>query len=226
MSLWEAWDERAAEWIDWARAPNHDGFWDGTWPEQRAVLPPPPRLVLDLGCGEGRLGRELLGLGYGVVGAERSPRLARATRQHELPVAVAHADAGRLPFADASVDVVVACMSLHDLDDLDASVREAARVLRPDGHLCAALVHPYATAQDLRTMHTEQPLVTAPYLVERRFDDAIERDGRTMTFSSMHRPLSRYLGVCFGAGLVLDGMREFGSKPIPWLLVLRFTKPA
>jgi ubiquinone/menaquinone biosynthesis C-methylase UbiE len=37
-------------------------------------------------------------------------------------------------------------MVLHDVDDLDGAVREAARVLEPGGRLCLAIVHPMNSA--------------------------------------------------------------------------------
>jgi SAM-dependent methyltransferase len=226
MSLWEAWEQRAEAWIKWARRPNHDGFWDGTWPELHAILPTQPSLIIDIGCGEGRVGRELLQLGHRVVGVERSATLARAARQHETPLTVLRADAARLPVSDAATDVAVACMSLHDVDDLRATVNEAWRVLRPNGYLCVALVHPFATAHDPETIHTERPAVTAPYLDERRFEDHVERDGLEMTFVSVHRPLSAYLSAFLETGFAVDALREFGAKPIPWLMTMRLKRLA
>jgi len=217
VTLWEAWEERADEWIVWARRPGHDGFWDGTWPELSVVTPTRSSVVVEIGCGEGRVGRQLMGLGHRVVGIERSATLALATRRHPTSLAVLQADAARLPIQDGCADVAVACMSLHDVDDLGATVEEAWRVLRPEGCLCVALVHPFATAQDPATMHTERPIVTAPYLTEGRFEDHVERDGLAMTFVSMHRPLSSYLSAFFSAGFVLEALREFGAKA-PWLL--------
>ena len=66
-------------------------------------------------------------------------------------------------------------MSLHDIDDVAGAVAEAGRVLGPDGSLCVALVHPFATAQDPATMRAERSVVTAPYLEERRVEDHVER---------------------------------------------------
>ena len=39
------------------------------------------------------------------------------------------ADAARLPFPDEAFDLVVAYMSLHDIDEMPQAVAEAARVL-------------------------------------------------------------------------------------------------
>jgi SAM-dependent methyltransferase len=222
VTLWQAWERRAEMWTAWARKPGHDGFWDGTWPELRAVLPQRACTALDVGCGEGRSARALARLGHRVVAVERSGSLASAARHHDEPIAVVNADAGRLPVPTSSVDLVVGCMLLIDVDDLDAVVSEMARVLRVGGHACVALVHPLASA----ALVTEPDVAGggASYLDERRYQDRRERDGMVMTFESVHRPLGRYLTVFLEAGLAVDGVREFGENPIPWLLVMRFKR--
>jgi SAM-dependent methyltransferase len=94
VSLADAWEHNATDWIAWARAPDHDDvFWDGTWPALLEILPDSAGLILDLGCGEGRAGRLLLAAGGRVLGIERSPTLARAaaTGSPALPVAQAGA---------------------------------------------------------------------------------------------------------------------------------------
>ena len=79
VSLADAWEHNAADWIAWARAPDHDDvFWEGTWPALLEILPDSAGLALDLGCGEGRAGRQLLAAGRRVLGIERSAALARA----------------------------------------------------------------------------------------------------------------------------------------------------
>jgi hypothetical protein len=45
-----------------------------------------------------------------------------------------------------------------------------------------------------------------------------------MTFVSTHRPLSAYISAFVDSGLLLGGLREFGTKPIPWLLVARLER--
>ncbi len=225
MSLAGSWERHADDWIAWARSSRHDGFWEGTWPALRQLLPAPTDgAVLDLGCGEGRGGRELLELGYRVIGADRSPTLVRAAAAARPALPVVLADAAALPFADHSTDLVVACMSLLDIDDFQGAVSEIGRVLRPGGHLCLAIVHPFVSAQDEETMHSASFRFSRPYLRPRRYVDRIERDGLGMTFTSMHRPLSDYTSALFANGMVLSALTESGDGTLPWLLAARADK--
>ena len=48
----EYWREEATRWAAWARAPQHDAYWyyrDAFF----ALVPPPGRFTLEVGCGEG-----------------------------------------------------------------------------------------------------------------------------------------------------------------------------
>jgi SAM-dependent methyltransferase len=216
-----AWERHAQAWIAWAREPGHDGFWEGTWPALRSTLPDPGGLTLDLGCGEGRVSRLLDQLGYHVVGLDRSPSMVRAAQSASAGTCVVRAEAAALPFADSSVELVVSCMSLHDIDDFPAAISEIGRVLSPAGWLCAAIVHPFATARDDDTLHTDSFRVSRPYLQPRRYEDHLERNGLEMTFVSVHRPLSAYTAALARSGLVVTDLTEHGDGPVPWLLVLR-----
>lgn len=220
MSLSDAWEDNARDWIAWARTPLHDGFWDGTWPALCEILPEPDGPVLDLGCGEGRSARMLMEAGRRVVGIERSPTLARAAAVGSPPVPVALADAAALPIGDRTMGLVVACMSLLDFDDLDGAVAETARVLRPGGVFCLAIVHPLDSAQDACSAGGPYR-VTRPYRQARRYDDHFERDGLAITIASMHRPLGDYTAALFAHGMVITELREHGDGVIPWLLVIR-----
>jgi SAM-dependent methyltransferase len=225
VSLADAWDDNARDWIAWARAPGHDGFWDATWPALAAIMTAPGGVVLDLGCGEGRAARLLQAAGRRVIGVERSPTLARAAATGSPPVTVTLADAAALPFADGTIDLVVACMSLMDVDDFDGTVAETARVLRPAGVVCIAVVHPFDSAHDSQAPGSPLP-VSRPYLQVRRYEDHFERDGLAMTFVSMHRPLGSYTAAIFGNGMVITDLSEHGDGDIPWLLTIRAEKGA
>jgi SAM-dependent methyltransferase len=223
VSLAGAWEDHADEWIQWARTSAHDGFWTGTWPALRPMLPDPGSgLVVDVGCGEGRAARELAALGFGrVIGVERAPTLAAAAKASSPGVGVLIGDAAALPVPDASAELVLACMSLLDVDDFERAVAEIGRVLRPGGALCLAVVHPFASSEDVDRMHTGDFRVSAPYLEQRRYVDHVERDGLAMTFTSMHRPLSAYTSALFANGLAVTALTEAGGGTVPWLLALR-----
>ena len=215
MSLGDAWEQHADEWITWARTSRHDGFESGTWPELRALLPPAEGLVVEIGCGEGRVARALMAIGHRVIGIELSPTLAHAAHHTDPPVTVVRADGAAVPLADGIARLVVACMSLQDIDDMSTTVAEAARILQTGGQLCAAIVHQFASSEDPATLDKEVRVVSEPYLRERRYEDRVERDGIAMTFVSQHRPLSAYLNAFADAGFnrrdCNDGIAPRGS---------------
>ena len=134
------------------------------------------------------------------------------------------ADAAALPFADQSAELAVACMSLLDIEDFQGAVSEIGRVLQPGGRLCLTVVHPFASAQDEDTMHTGSPRFSRPYLQSRQYIDRFQRDGLTMTFTSMHRPLSAYTSALLANGMMISAVTERGNGPLPWLLAIRADK--
>ena len=74
VSLRDAWEAEARNWIAWARAPEHASYWHFHRDRFLELLPTPPRRVLDIGSGEGRLPRDLKERGYEVTSAPYSPR--------------------------------------------------------------------------------------------------------------------------------------------------------
>jgi ubiquinone/menaquinone biosynthesis C-methylase UbiE len=207
-----AWETHAADWIAWARAPGHDSYWRFHRDTFLDLLPAPGRRTLDVGCGEGRLCRDLTARGHQVVGLDGSPTLtaaAAAADEGRRPYLLG--DAAHLPLASGSVDLVVAFMSLQDVDDLDRAVAETARVLEPGGRLCMAIVHPLNSAGSFESSYADSQF-TIPqggsYLAERRYADLMERGTLTMTFHSVHRPLETYSRALERAGLAIEALRE------------------
>jgi SAM-dependent methyltransferase len=87
--------------------------------------------LVDIGCGGGRLTRHLKQLGHNMVGIDASPSLVAAARAHDSSIDVHVAAA--LPLEEATGDLAIAFMSLHDIDPMPAATREIARVLAPGG---------------------------------------------------------------------------------------------
>ena len=99
--------------------------------------------ALDLGCHNGIVARAVEGLPAGKIGtlvqADLSPRMAMAAAHNHQGVPTLAADEERLPFADASFDLVVSCASLHHVNDLPGALVQIQRALKPDGVFLAAL---------------------------------------------------------------------------------------
>jgi ubiquinone/menaquinone biosynthesis C-methylase UbiE len=85
--------------------------------------------VLEIACGTGRLSN------FAHVACDASQESLKLARRRHAALTVAAADATRLPFTDASFDAVFGFHLLMHLDaaSVDATIAEAARVLRHDG---------------------------------------------------------------------------------------------
>ena len=207
--LGAAWDRNAASWIAWARAEGHDSYSRGNRDLFLEIVPAARRRTLDLGCGEGRLSRDLQALGHSVVGVDRSAAMVTAARDADASIEVHEADAAALPFEDASVDLVVAFMSLQDVDDLRGAVAEAGRVLETGGSFCIAIVHPLASAGAFVGDDASSPFVIeGSYLDPSYYADRVARGGLEMEFVSAHRPLQAYVAALAESGFVLELLRE------------------
>ena len=121
MSLREAWEAEAANWLAWARTPGHDSYWRFHRDRFLPILPPPAGHCLDVGCGEGRLTRDLRDRGYEMTGLDGSATLLAAAREADPEGTYLLGDAAHLPFADGTFHLVVAFMSYQDVDDLEAA---------------------------------------------------------------------------------------------------------
>lgn len=90
--------------------------------------------LLEIGCGEGNNLLRLAGLGA-CTGVDLFPRKLAFAARELCAARFAAADGARLPFADARFASVFVRDLLHHVEDPPAVLREAARVLRPGGHL-------------------------------------------------------------------------------------------
>lgn len=222
-TLTRSWDSQADRWVAWTRTPGHDSYDQFHRAMFLPLVPPAGRLTIDLGSGEGRVGRDLQAAGHRVVAIDSSPAMCRATATHpSAPTTALIADAARLPFPDNVADRVVAFMALHDIDDMRGTVAEIARILGPGGVLVLAIVHPVNSAVKYDT-ELDAHVMRRSWFEERRVSDMASRDGLTMTFHSRHRPLQAYTDALSDAGFLIDRLREPTKEGhrIPWFLHIR-----
>lgn len=132
MSNGELWERHAQWWIK--------GFTDGVDPEYTDQIIPIAvselagiKTVLDVGCGDGQIGRALSANGAAVVGVDPTwGQISVAAERGKGPL-YACASASNLPVANACCDAVLACLVFEHIDDVDSAIAEISRVLKPGG---------------------------------------------------------------------------------------------
>jgi len=203
------WEPEADNWVRWARTPGHDAYWYYRHAFFGDLLPAVGRRTLEIGCGEGRVARDLAGRGHRVVAVDTSLSLLRRAQGDGGGIDYVLADGAALPFADASFDVVVAYNSLQVVKDMHAAVSEAARVLQDGGKLCLCVSHPVTDLGRFDGEDDDADFVLRPrYFETERVEDTIERDGLTMTFRGWTHSLEGYFVALEDAGLQVEVVRE------------------
>lgn len=111
------------------------GF-DGRWRRLAAasVVRPGDR-VLDAACGTGDLALAGLEAGGEVTGLDFSERMLERARRKSDAIEWVLGDVLALPFGDAAFDAATIGFGIRNVDDLDAGLRELARVVRPGGRV-------------------------------------------------------------------------------------------
>jgi 2-polyprenyl-3-methyl-5-hydroxy-6-metoxy-1,4-benzoquinol methylase len=133
--------------------------------------------VADFGCGSGVLTVELARWARHVTAIDRSAaaleraaeRLGRERRQN---VTFVEADLHTLPSGLPRHDLVVISQSLHHVDDPEAVLRQAVRLLKPQGRLVVLELMPHQESW-VRTQLGHQHLGFEPAML----DEALERAG-------------------------------------------------
>ncbi len=107
-----------------------------------AVVRPGDR-VLDACCGTGDLALVAHDAGAEVTGLDFSPAMLARAREKSDAVSWVRGDVLALPFPDGSFDVVTVGFGIRNVLDLEAALRELARVLRPGGRFaCLEITQP------------------------------------------------------------------------------------
>jgi SAM-dependent methyltransferase len=221
------WEANAETWTRHARA-GYDIYRDGlNTPAFVEILPPVHGLSgLDIGCGEGSNTRELARLGARMHAVDVAPTFIRHAHHAESaePLGITYfvGDATDLPFASNSFDFATAFMSMMDMANHGAALREAARVLRPSGFLQFSILHPCFVPPHRRVLR--EPNGTTRAIEVSGYFDAT--DGRIDTFwmtnapkeerektepfrvPRFHRTLGGWVELIVEAGLVIERFAE------------------
>jgi SAM-dependent methyltransferase len=179
-----------------------DRFWrSNEWQAVREIIGNGPGQALDAGAGRGIASFALAKDRFTVTALEPDPSdfvgggaIRALATQTGLPIHVEQNISERLPFADASFDVVYARAVLHHIADLPAAMREFNRVLRKGGLFVATREHIISDSSQL-------PAFFAGHLLHHRY-------GGENAY-----PLHHYQNAIRGSGLRLE--RTIGSLESP-----------
>ena len=183
------WSRTAAEWLAWARTPNHDAFW-AYRDSLVAFIGRGTGEALDLGCGEDRISRVLKDCGYRVTAADPVEAFVSAAKQAGSADEYRVAIAANLPFADETFDLAIAYnVLLMDIEDVPTALREIRRVLRSTGTLIISIVHPFANRGRFAGREAGAAFVVQDsYFGRKRFEAVEERMACRCTSLGGHNP--------------------------------------
>ena len=114
-------------------------YYNQARPDVAALVPPECRRVLEVGCGDGELGRLLRSRGHRVTGIELVHEAAERARARLDRVVTADVERDGFPFPSASFDAIVFADVLEHLVDPWRVLREAVEVLAEGGVVVASI---------------------------------------------------------------------------------------
>jgi SAM-dependent methyltransferase len=167
-----------------------------------------------------------------VTAVDGSLRLIEVARQRaraeSLDMRSVHANASALHELDSDgFDVVVASMSLMDVEDYPGAIAEVRRVLRNGGALLMSITHPCFSAPVSRWVPDAGGSLQV-FAVDRYFDRIAWPAKITSAFRApvlrRHRPLEDYLAAPLAFGLRLAEFQEPSVTPEELPLSPRFAR--
>jgi ubiquinone/menaquinone biosynthesis C-methylase UbiE len=180
--------------------------------------------VLDLGCGQGVLCRELARLSQSVVGLDLSKKLLKIAQDRSKQfdnIEYVFGDAANLKaFPDASFDIVCSILAIQNMEPLEKIVSETVRVLTRGGRIVWVLNHPcfriprqsgwgYDEKRKLQYRRVDRYLSSLKIPIQ--MHPGAAPDIHTWTF---HRPLSTYFGELTSKGFVVNKLEEWASNRV------------
>lgn len=167
------------------------------------------RRMLDVGCGEGRFCRMAAPHVETTTGVDPAPSLIAEARRLDPKSVYRLGGAEQLDFAEESFDLVVAYLSLIDIEPIEAAIAEIVRVMAPGGTLLIANLNGFNTAcagqgwvKDAFGRKLHYPI--DEYLTPR----PRRQNWKGISVINWHRPLSLYMTLLIDAGLRLTLFTE------------------
>ncbi len=189
----------------------------------RIVTPKKGQDVLEIGCGEGFFARTLAQEGSSVTACDIAPELIEIGKKKGGSVSYRVSKAQDLSWVkEKSFDVVLAVLTLQNMERIDTVMKEVRRVLKPNGRFIFVLNHPairipkashwgYDEEEKIQYRRLDA------YLSQRKL--AIDmhpgkKQKQTSVTYSFHRSLQEYMKVLKGADFCITRLEEWISHKV------------
>lgn len=161
--------------------------------------------VLDACCGTGDLALAAEQVGGRVTGLDFSERMLERARRKSTSVRWVRGDVLALPFEDGGFDAVTVGFGIRNVADLEAGLRELARVLRPGGRLgCLEITRPRGLLRPFFRLW---------------FDGLVPLAGRVLPGGAAYTYLPASVRRFPGPEDLADLMRRAGFEGVEWRLL-------
>jgi SAM-dependent methyltransferase len=210
-----SWDAIADDWVRHADANDYRN--DLLMPFMLELLGDVRGIsILDLGCGEGGYSRELAARGAKVAGVDGSSRLIAVARERAPEIQYTLANANALETLESeSFQIVMAAMSLMDVEDYEGAIDEVWRVLGPGGRLFMSITHPCFSPPVSGWIKSEngelKHFAVDRYMEKAEWDDFIASSFERPVIRR-HKPLQDFVGPLLRRGFILRSFQEPGAS--------------
>lgn len=212
----ESWNKIDNDWINFAQKNDYRMYFIMPYTLNQ-IGNVDGKIILDIGCGEGGYSRALAkdgaivtaidcaenALNYSIMRAEKeqlniSHYLRNSNDLYDIP--------------NKYFDIVLSSMMLMDCEDLNGTINEIARVLKPGGKLFVSITHPCFTGKDI---HSQINNGKREVIVENYFEPVEWQEKISSAFDTevifRHRTLQDYIKSFVKYGLKITDLNE----PIP-----------
>jgi ubiquinone/menaquinone biosynthesis C-methylase UbiE len=195
--------------------------------------------VLDLGCGDGLFGKELLDAGAahftGIDGSKNMAARAAASVPSEK-ASFLLGDLESLYIEENNYDLIVSRMVFHYIENLNSLMNGVYKALKPGGQFVFSVMHPVITAtfnhfsgKEKRTHWVVDNYFEMGKRVEAWMDHSVVK---------YHRTIEEYISMGVSAGFTISNLKEAAPRKenfaeedefkrrsrIPLILLLHFQK--
>lgn len=187
----------------------------------KLLAPKRTDVIVDIGCGQGELCRELSEMCHSVVGIDSAKKLidiARSKTENDN-VSYKFLNASKLAGMQSSeFDSAVSVLALQNMEELPKVLSEASRVLKKNGKFVIVMNHPcfriprqsgWEFDEDRKLQFRRIDRYMTPLKIPIQMHPGSSPDLLTWTF---HRPLSVYMTELASAGFKLIMLEEWVSN--------------